>query len=80
MTNKYLRAWFECNYLDGDSIQKGQMISSKECWDAVISAVSLVEGDILRKLDKINTDGGGNGRRILEQVKNIIKGYDQKNN
>lgn len=30
-----VKRWFEENYLDGDEIQGGQMISSEECFEAV---------------------------------------------
>lgn len=30
-----LREWFEANYLDGDKIQEGQVISSAECFEAL---------------------------------------------
>lgn len=29
---KNLKSWFEANFLDGDLIQRGQMISSEECF------------------------------------------------
>jgi len=39
------KKWFEANYLDGDEIQGGQMLSSEECLDAVHSAQTrLLEG------------------------------------
>lgn len=28
--------WFETNFLDGDKIQDGQMLSSKQCFEAVM--------------------------------------------
>ncbi len=35
MENKKEKDWFEANYLDGDKIQDGQILSSKECFDAL---------------------------------------------
>ena len=32
-----LKKWFEENYLDGDKVQVGQMLSSSECLDALSS-------------------------------------------
>ena len=39
------KIWFEQNYLDGDKIQEGQMLSSSECFDALTSfAEKIWEG------------------------------------
>jgi hypothetical protein len=34
-----IKKWFETNYLDGDKIQDGQMLSSEECFDAIKSSL-----------------------------------------
>lgn len=38
MTTERIEEWFSANYLDGDDVQKGQMLSSEECLDAVTRA------------------------------------------
>ena len=44
--------WFEANYLDGDKIQDGQILSSKECFDALTSytkdLLQSVKGEIIK--------------------------------
>ena len=32
---KNLKQWFEQNYLDGDQVQEGQMLSSAQCLEAL---------------------------------------------
>jgi hypothetical protein len=40
-----LKRWFEANYLDGDEIQEGQMLSAQECFDALTThTAQIVEG------------------------------------
>ena len=38
MTSPDIKQWFEANYLDGDKVQEGQMLSSSFCLEAVIAA------------------------------------------
>ena len=42
--------WFEQNYIDGDKIQDGQMLSSQECLDAVLELQSDLISSILKEL------------------------------
>lgn len=61
-----LKKWFEANYLDGDVIQEGQMITSSECFEAVKAGVSeqkaRLVGEILSKKVwvEFGTHDGGN--------------------
>ena len=41
-----IKEWFESNYLDGDKIQDGQMLSSKECLDALYSLLAKKREEI----------------------------------
>jgi len=36
---KWLKDWFEANYLDGDEIQRGQMIASSECFGIILEVL-----------------------------------------
>lgn len=38
METQHIEEWFSANYLDGDKVQGGQMISSEECLGAVREA------------------------------------------
>ncbi len=39
-----MREWFQANYLDGDEIQDGQMLSSQEAFDALLAShLALLE-------------------------------------
>lgn len=39
---EYVKEYFEANYLDGDKIQDGQMISSQACLDAIKDVSSIL--------------------------------------
>jgi hypothetical protein len=43
------KEWFEANYLDGDKIQEGQLLSSKICFEAV-SEAQRREREKIRKM------------------------------
>ena len=46
--NTYIQKWFEQNYLDGDKIQDGQMLSSKECFQSITD----YHNHIVEKIEK----------------------------
>ena len=39
-----VKKWFEANYLDGDEVQDGQMLSSAECLEALHSHTTALKG------------------------------------
>lgn len=47
-----LKEWFEANYLDGEKIQDGQMLSSKECFDALAHQQSAVLETVRKMIEK----------------------------
>jgi agmatine/peptidylarginine deiminase len=51
MNEKEWKEWFEQNFLDGDPIQKGQMLSSEECLEAVMETQRL-ERERIRRIVK----------------------------
>jgi len=51
------KEWFEANYLDGDKIQDGQMLSSKLCFEAVEEAQKAKMEEIKSDLLKIADEG-----------------------
>ena len=53
-----LKKWFEENYLDGDKIQGGQMLSSETCFEAITLSVEAKEKEI-RELLKTRKPGHG---------------------
>lgn len=46
MQDTKYKEWFEANFLDGDKIQKGQMLSSEECFEAVSEALEKRDKEI----------------------------------
>ncbi len=54
MTTKEIKKWFEENYLDGDEVLKGQMLSSNLCFEAIRQALREQRIDVkLLILDEI---------------------------
>jgi hypothetical protein len=53
--------FFEANYLDGDKIQDGQMLSSKQCLDAI-------ESSQLRLIEAFKEMIEGKHRKLLGSV------------
>jgi len=51
MNEKEWKEWFEQNFLDGDPIQKGQMLSSEECLEAVMETQRLERERIRRIIE-----------------------------
>ncbi len=51
MENKKEKDWFEANYLDGDKIQDGQILSSKECFDALKNYKHKLLQSIVEEID-----------------------------
>lgn len=53
--------WFEQNYLDGDKIQDGQMLSSEECFESITasnhSLLSAILGEVEGMKNKYKGDG-----------------------
>lgn len=49
---KNLKRWFEERYLDGDKMQNGQFISSKECFEAVKDALAEREKKIVEMINE----------------------------
>ena len=58
MTN--IKEWFEANYLDGDKVQKGQMLSSSECLEAITTAkreaLQEVAGGIFNRCNQLRME------------------------
>lgn len=50
-----LKKWFEGNFLDGDEIRDGQMMSSKSCFEAVKEAVAEGRKQLLEEVLKVCT-------------------------
>ncbi len=44
------KRWFEANYFDGDEVQEGQMLSSEECLDALLSHEEKVVARVIEKI------------------------------
>lgn len=62
MTNiQKIVKWFEQNYLDGDKIQDGQMLSSKECLEA---------------LNQIRQETVEEWKKMTENIKALISSSD----
>ena len=51
-----LKKWFEANYLDGDSVQKGQMLSSEVCLEALTAAYTLGRQHEIEELSALVID------------------------
>jgi len=47
-----LKEWFEANYLDGDKIQKGQILSSEECFNAITQALAEERVRVVKHFNK----------------------------
>ncbi len=47
-----IREWFEANYLDGDKIQDGQMLSSAECLNALLRLSLEKREEMLGKIQE----------------------------
>ena len=66
-----LKKWFEQNYLDGDKIQKGQMIASDECFDAVREGYkTYVERFPIRELPESIDD-----KQLREVCKKMVEEF-----
>ena len=79
MTKKELKQWFEANYLDGDVIQDGQMISSEECFNAVKAAISSLAEEVGRlKEAELPTEWTGRDciayKYAIERVLKMMRG------
>ena len=61
MTIQEIKKWFEENYLDGDEIQEGQMLSSSFCFEAIKQALREqridVKGLILDEIKIAHKEG-----------------------
>ena len=69
---------FVANYLDGDKIQDGQMLSSRECLDAITA-------ELLALLQALHDELEGKKRKGIRWTNNEIATYnvclqDQKDN
>jgi hypothetical protein len=49
---KDIKQWFEANYLDGDKIQDGQMLSSEFCLEAIKEALQQDRQQLVRRIEK----------------------------
>lgn len=85
MTNKAIKEWFEANYLDGDKVQKGQMLSSEESLNVALEAYRLGQQDMrgraLEKIKKISHAGISDGRDWLfeKEVVDALSNLEVKN-
>lgn len=68
-----IKEWFEQNYLDGDKIQDGQMLSSSECFNAVSTALCEYKEELLGKIENMAIEVVGNSAKIQDQIIQIIK-------
>ena len=56
MTHKEIKKWFEANYLDGDEVQDGQMLSSETCLEALTTLRNTLLQEEIRVLDGMKKD------------------------
>ena len=73
-----LKKWFEENYLDGDKVQVGQMLSSSECLDALSSRDTYWK----ERVEETRTKLLFVGEKVLKEMNEIyavdIKYADKK--
>ena len=65
-----IKQWFEANYLDGDKVQKGQILSSEECLNAIQGALQKRDEAIFLALEK---KFAGASLGVCEMVDEFIK-------
>ena len=56
MNTNTVEDWFRANYLDGDEVQDGQMLSSKECLDALTTLTQHHQAELAEVYQEINED------------------------
>ena len=68
-----LQKWFEANYLDGDDIQTGQMLSTEECFDAILGALDKQREEMHNDMLKTCENWHGTGTAMINDYFNKIK-------
>lgn len=48
------KKWFEANFLDGDEIQSGQMLSSEECFETIKMSRTRLPQGVREMIEKEN--------------------------
>jgi hypothetical protein len=82
MTFEENKKWFEENFLDGDKIQKGQMMSSQQAFEVVIEALKeqreKIENKVHKMIDNmlsVSIDYHMNTIVFVRDIENIEKKY-----
>ena len=70
---KEIKKIFEENFLDGDKIQNGQMLSSKECLEAIEFFLQRERERIIEEIEKMEIEEVGNSAKTANQIIDIIK-------
>ncbi len=84
MTNAQLKKWFEENHLDGDEIQRGQMLSSQAVLDILIQYQSEVVEKVEELYPEKKTNRYWSTRGVLpatiykEALSDFIKSLQEK--
>ena len=69
----WITEWFEANYLDGDKVQEGQMLSSKECLEAIEAGITQTLQEIKDEYGHFNNGCGCCMDEDLSRVINTLK-------
>jgi len=70
MTN--IKQWFEENFLDGDLVQDGQTLSSKECLDALTQQEELHRKELESILEEVSNVPIPQSDEVIVAYRNII--------